>query len=194
VVGPAQEFVADLGDKLKEFAPDVVVDPAYGRGVSTITRTRQVAGDYLPFRTHLDLRFWEGEGDPWEAPAFFIRVEAERLTIGAGIVEFGPVSSSAFREAILDPVESEALTLALAAVEDSGPYEVGGRGSESKGSALPGEMKHANLLRSDGVYAAVSGPVPGNFYTKRFIDYCLAHFKNLLPLHTWLVDVMNRAQ
>jgi uncharacterized protein (TIGR02453 family) len=62
VLEPARDLVEALGEELRAFAPDVNADPRVGGSIMRIARDTRFAKDKRPYKTHLDLWFWEGTG------------------------------------------------------------------------------------------------------------------------------------
>ena len=195
VLEPARRLVIVLGRRLEEIAPTVRAVPREKGSIRPIARDIRGSADKRPFRPHLDLWFWQGEEDRnWDCPGFLFRLTADALILGAGIHTFDERSLAAYREAIVAPPEGEALTLALWKVEQAGPYELGGASFDTVPMGYDPDQERAGLLRRKGLYAFIEGPIPHNIYTRRFIDYCFGHYKNLAPLHEWLVKMTLRSE
>ncbi len=42
----------------------------------------------------------------------------------------------------------------------------------------------------NGLTAMIEEPLPGAYTTPAIIDYVLLHFKNMAPIHKWLLSVL----
>ena len=85
LVEPAREFVAAIGNDLTRLGEDVHAEPRVGGSILRINRDTRFAKDKTPYKSHLDLWFWQGHGASRERPGYFIRLAPERLTLGAGM-------------------------------------------------------------------------------------------------------------
>lgn len=190
---PARGLVVAIGERLEEFAPGAQFEPRVDGSIVRLNRDTRFSGDKTPYKTHLDLFFWEGaDKRSWSLSGFFFRLTAERVFLGAGILGFDKPFLAAYREAVADPIDGSALLAAVSSVQQAGPYEIGGDAYKRVPSGYDPDHERADWLKRKGLHAAVEGPVPHNIYTRKFVDYCVGHFKNLDPLHKWLVGVANR--
>jgi hypothetical protein len=48
-------------------------------------------------------------------------------------------------------------------------------------------------LRYNGLYAGIETAIPDEFYSGAFIDYCFERFRDMAPVHHWLVSVLDSA-
>ena len=194
VLEPARELVVALGARLEEIAPRIRAIPREGGSIGTLRRDTRGSPTMPPFRTHLDLWFWEGaEVRDGDCPGFFLRLSPRALVLGVGIHTFADKTLAAYREAIVAPPEGEALNLAMTKIAQAGPYQFGGAKLEAFPAGYDPEQERSDLLRRSGLYAFIEGPVPHNIFTRRVIEYCLGHYRNMEPLHQWLVETTKRS-
>jgi hypothetical protein len=85
---PAREFVTALGDRLAVIAPAVHADPRVNGSILRINRDTRFSTDKRPYKTHLDLWLWEGDGPSRACSGFFLSIEADRIGYGAGMHHF----------------------------------------------------------------------------------------------------------
>jgi uncharacterized protein (TIGR02453 family) len=192
VIEPAKAFVEAAGALLQQISPSIRYEARVDGSIFRLTRDVRFGKDKTPYKTHLDLWFWEGEGRGWDNPAFFFRLTAETLILGAGVHQFGPRLLPAYREAVVDPVEGKALSDALAAVEHAGPYQLGGDQYRRVPAGYSADHERAELLKHKGLYLGLEGPLPSTAFTRKLVDYCLGHYRNLAPIHTWLTRLAAR--
>lgn len=62
VLGPARELVVALGGRLARLAPGVHADPRVNGSILRLNRDARFSADKRPYKTHLDLWLWEGDG------------------------------------------------------------------------------------------------------------------------------------
>src|SRR5919198_4021869 len=119
---PARDFVEAMGNEL---GPDFNADPRVGGSIMRIARDTRFSRDKRPYKNHLDLWFWHGDGRSRERPGLWFRLTPTQLVLGAGMHRFDRDFLGRYRDAVLDPERGAALAKAVAAVAKSGA-EVGG--------------------------------------------------------------------
>ena len=73
-VGPAKLFVAAIGPRLKAISKTVNAEPRVNGSIFRINRDVRFSKDKRPYKTTLDLWFWEGDKRGWDSPGFFLRL------------------------------------------------------------------------------------------------------------------------
>jgi uncharacterized protein (TIGR02453 family) len=190
LVGPATDLVMELGPLLRHrLSPGLRAEPRMGGSVLRMQHdARYLRGQ--PFRTHLELWFWEGRGPSHQHPGFFVRVAPEQLVLGAGITLFPPDMLLAYRERVDEPTPGRELAGLLSRLEMAG-YQVTGQVLQRTPRPFAPDHERASLLRRlglrvervealpDGMPEAVLGPV--------LPELLASGFARLKPLHRWLL-------
>lgn len=176
-VQPARELVVALGERLHQFGPDVHAEPKVFGSILTINRDVRFARDKVPYKTHLDLWFWQGEGPSRECPGYFLRITPEALMLGAGMHSFPAAALQAYRNALADPQRGMQLE-AIAAGLDG--FTLGGRTLK----------RGPDWLRHTGLFAEKSMPLPPELYTPELPDWCMQQFAHVRSLQQWLVETL----
>jgi uncharacterized protein (TIGR02453 family) len=194
VLAPAQQFVMALGERLRILVPRIVADPAAsGRGsIFRIYRDTRFSKDKSPFKTYLGIFFWEGPGKKMENPGFYFHLEPPKLLLATGIHVFPRPVLKAYREAVVDPELGAALVSAIDQVRSSGPYRVGEQHYKKVPRGYDASHPNAEYLLFNGLTASVEGDIPNELYSAAILDYCFDRFEDLLPLHRWLIQLMQR--
>ncbi|MBM3298578.1 MAG: DUF2461 family protein, partial [Deltaproteobacteria bacterium] len=52
--------------------------------------------------------------------------------------------------------------------------------------------QNAALLLHNGLTAAFTTPIPQELYSKEILDYAFEKFKDMSPIHKWLLDMIGR--
>jgi uncharacterized protein (TIGR02453 family) len=99
---PSREFVRAMGAHLKQLGEDIHADPKVHGSIFAINRDTRFSADKTPYKTHLDLWFWQGPGPSRERPGYFFRLTPERLILGAGMHAFSDGALERYRRAVLD--------------------------------------------------------------------------------------------
>ena len=193
VIAPAQAFIVAAGKELAKVSPGVNASPDHtGKGsFKKIHTDQRFSKDREPFKTYMDIMFWEGPvGSKKDNSAFYLRVTPKQAILVAGIKGFNNDVLKLYRQTLTDGKQAAALASAVKKVEADG-YTIGGRGGYKtmpKGLAI--DEKYSELSMHDGVYAFTELPIPPEFYTSAFVGFCTGHWKKLAPLHKWLVGML----
>jgi uncharacterized protein (TIGR02453 family) len=186
---PARDFVEAMGPELRAIRDDLNADPRVNGSIFRINRDTRFSRDKRPYKTHLDLWFWQGDGPSRGRPGFWFRLTADRLLLGAGMHRFERDTLQRYRAAVADDRTGAELAQAAARVESSG-YELGGRTYKRVPQGYDGEHPRADLLRHEGLYAGVELPVPREAHTSAFPVYCTGSYAELAPLVDWLAKAL----
>lgn len=187
---PARDLVEALGAELGRAGIEVNADPRVGGSIFRINRDTRFSRDKRPYKTHLDLWFWEGTGPSRESPGFWFRLTPERLILGAGMHRFERPLLDRYRQAVVDEDAGKALAAAVAKVERAG-YEVGGRHYKRVPAGFDPGHERAALLLHDGLYAGQEMPLPPEVHTAAFPSFCAKHYARLAPLNDWLLRLVS---
>src|SRR5207245_10819756 len=103
LVDPARALVEAMGEELKALGSDIHAEPRVRGSIFAINRDIRFAKDKTPYKTYLDLWFWQGDGLSRERPGYFFRLTPETLTLGAGMHEFSDSVLDRYRRGVLDP-------------------------------------------------------------------------------------------
>jgi uncharacterized protein (TIGR02453 family) len=184
---PARDFVVEMGEELRAIGADVHAEPRVNGSISRINRDTRFRKDKRPYKDHLDLWFWQGEGPSRQCPGYWFRLSPEQLILGAGRHHLEPPLLDRFREAVADDERGEALRRAVEQVRAAG-YEVGGSHYKRlpRGYDVPPEREE--LLLHAGLYSWAQMDVPPETHSSRFARFCAARWQGLKPVQDWLVE------
>jgi uncharacterized protein (TIGR02453 family) len=100
---PFLQLIADLGPRLKKISPHFVADPRpVGGSMMRIYRDTRFSKDKTPYKTAVAAHFWHQKGKEGATPAFHLRLEPGRSTVGGGIWQPEPGPLKKIRQAIAD--------------------------------------------------------------------------------------------
>jgi uncharacterized protein (TIGR02453 family) len=188
---PAKALVSVLGLKLRKISPHVQFDPRINGSLFRINRDIRFSKDKSPYKTHLDLLFWEGEEKDWSVPGFFFRMHSDRLMLGCGIYMLGKPQLDAYRAAVVDAKSGRALETMMAKICKTGP-EIGGATRKQVPRGFDAAHPRAPLLLHEGLYAMMEGPIPKEARSSAFVDDCLKRFAKMAPVNRWLLQYVVR--
>jgi uncharacterized protein (TIGR02453 family) len=190
LIGPARELVADLGGELQaRVSPTIQADPRVGGSIFRINRDTRFSKDKTPYKTHLDLFFWEGEGRSRECPGMFLRLTPSTVLLGAGFHHFDPPRLARFRAAVVDETSGRALERALSSVRDAGAA-IGGETYKRVPAGFDGSHPRAGLLLHSALFAYSESPLPSEVASGAFVGWCAGRLERMAPVHLWLRDTV----
>ncbi len=194
VMEPARLFVVDMGERLKEIAPRIVADPKVNRSLFRINRDTRFSQDKRPYKTNLAALFWEGPGKRMECPGFYFHLEPTGLMLGGGLYRFPKDLLGPYREAVVDPKHGPALAEAAQKAVKGLKTELGGLHYKRVPQGYDPEHPLADLLRHNGLYVGADVGLPLALHGPDLIDLCFDTYQKILPLHQWLVELVERAR
>jgi uncharacterized protein (TIGR02453 family) len=192
-LAPARALVEALGPRLRTISRSVSFEPKVNGSIFRINRDVRFSSDKSPYKTHLDLWFWEGEHRGWAAPGFFFRMSADRLIIGTGMHRFAPEQLERYREAVLDDRRGRALHEAMEKVQQAGAYAIGGATRRQVPRGYDPAHARARLLHHEGLWAELIGPLPAPVRSPAFVEHCLAHYRAMFPITRWMLRNLSLA-
>lgn len=187
-VAPARALVETLGPRLRTISRGVSFAAKVNGSIFRIHRDVRFSSDKSPYRTHLDLWFWEGERRGWSAPGFFLRMFADRLILGTGMHRFAPEQLERYREAVLDDRSGRALHDAIEKVQREGRYVIGGATRKQVPRGYDPDHARAELLLHEGLWAELIGPLPAPVRSAELVEHCLEHYRAMFPITKWMLS------
>ncbi len=194
VMGPARNFVSVMGERLRKIVPTINAIPRVDKSIFRIHRDVRFSKDKSPFKTHLGVWFWDGDGPKMESSGFYFHLEPPTVMLGAGIYQFTKDLMPEYRDSVVHPVHGPALKVALDPIMASGKYTLGGTHYKRTPHGFDPEHENVELLLHNGFHLGIETPIPNAFFSEEILDYCLTHFQKLLPVHQWLAAMTNRTQ
>jgi uncharacterized protein (TIGR02453 family) len=188
-VEPASELVMAVGPALQKRAPAISFEPRIGGSLMRMNRDVRFSKDKSPYKTHLDLFFWEGDEKGWGRPGFFFRLTTKQLMVGAGVHMLDKDGLAKYRAAVADE-RGVALAKLVTKLRELEGVVVGHEGYKKVPKGFDPAHPRAELLRFDALYAAYETPVPAELTSPAFSKLVLSRFEAASPLRTWLSDVL----
>ena len=128
-----------------------------------------------------------------EYPGFYFHLEPPNLMLGAGMHCFSKEMLTAYREAVVDPKLGPALVKAIKEVQKKGDYEIGVKHYKRTPRGFDPKHKNADLLLHNGLTAATMSEIPEELQSADILDYCFERYRDMSPIHKWLVAMTDRA-
>ena len=191
VLHPAREYVIAMGEKLRKIAPDVNAIPKINKSLFKINRDVRFSKDKSPYKTYMGIWLWEGDGKRMESSGFYLHVENKNMLIGVGIKMFPKPLLDRYRKAVVDKKQGAALKSAIKKVISKG-YLIDGKYYKKVPRGFDVDHPNAEYLLFNGLTARLEEKAPVEFYSDALINYAYTHYKNMLPLHIWLRNMMHK--
>ena len=186
---PAQEFVVEMGEKLQSIRPNIIALPKIDKSIFRLHRDVRFSKDKLPYKTNLGIILWEGDDKKLESSGFYFHIEPKYFFLGGGTYMFSDKMLKVYREALADKTAGDQIAKAVKKVTKIG-YSIGGKNFKRLPKGFDADFPHAELLLHNGLYCFYESKDVGDLKPKTIIDYCFNHFKAMLPIHSWLTDVL----
>lgn len=183
---PAKDFVEAMAPKLEAISATVHAEPAVNKSIFRVNRDTRFSKDKTPYKNHIDLMFWDGEGRSRDCAAFFFRLTPDRLHIGAGKHGFDKAELEHWRR-VVQSDEGEVLEKLLDDVRAAG-FDVGGEHYKTVPRGLPKDHPRADLLRYNGLHAFMETAHPAVLNDAAIVDWCAERFAAVAPLLFWVRD------
>ena len=185
-VEPAKAFVADIGPKLRKFAPDTRFEPRVNGSIGRINRDIRFSKDKRPYKSHLDIFFWQGEKKSWDIPGFWFSLGVDKVYMGSGIYMFDKQMLASFREAVVHPRSGKALVTAVAGIRKKGGYSFGEKTRKLLPRGYEAPADRAEYLLYEGLHSGIELPAEAATQPD-FVEVCLRHFKATWPISQWIL-------
>lgn len=189
---PAQAFVSAMGNKLEKIAPDIHADPRTDKSIFRIYRDTRFSADKSPYKTHLGIFFWEGDRPKMECSGFYFHLEPPNLFLGCGIYRLPKPLLNAYRKCVVDKKSGPALMEAIKAMSKKG--KISGRHYKKIPRGFDADHPNAEYLLYNGLHAMTESKIPEELYSEKLVDYCFRWYKEMTPLHRWLVEMTKQAK
>ncbi|MGO8878749.1 MAG: DUF2461 domain-containing protein [Desulfomonilaceae bacterium] len=192
VMEPARDFVMEMGLALKKISPGIIADTRYSKSIFRPFRDTRFSKDKKPYKTHLGIFFWEGRLAKMDCPGFYFHLEPPMLLIAAGNHCFSKPILDLYRESVVDTKFGKALAKAVKNVKSKGDFQIGEKQYKQVPRGFDKTHENAEFLLLGGLTAWTETTIPDEFYSYEIVNYCLDKFKDLSPIHKWLVEMIGR--
>ena len=188
VLEPAQEFVMEMGERLKSMCPKIVAIPKTDKSIFRIYRDVRFSKDKIPYKTHLGIFFWEGPRKKLGNPGFYLQLDKSSILIAGGLHSLPSELIKPYRDAVSNSKKGAEIAKILKKIKKNTSYKLGGMHYKRVPRGYDSENPNADLLLHNGLYFYYECQVPKEVYSRDFLDYSFAIFKDMLPLHNWIKD------
>ena len=191
VVAPTKAFVRTMGKRLRSVSPHIQYD-ARTNGCGSMMRLHRdirFSKDKSPYKTFLGILFWEGYSKKIECPNFFFGLNSHGAGLHVGLHSFSKPFLTAYRNAVIDDTLGPQLIDTLRTISATGTYTFSGDYYRRIPRGYDKCHPRAQFLLFDGLYASAPAIDMCVLNSPDLIDICYEHFRQMAPLHHWLVQV-----
>jgi uncharacterized protein (TIGR02453 family) len=192
LIWPARAFTEALGERLTALAPGIIAEPRVNGSIFRIYRDTRFSKDKTPYKTHMGIFCWEGEGPKMECPGFYFHLQPPNLMLGGGIHLFSRPLLEEFRRSVVHPGHGPKLAGAVTKVSKS--LNIGGHHYKRVPRGYDPDHPFAQFLLFNGLTAWNEGPIHDVLYSDGIVGHCFDVFRKMLPLHEWLRELSARAR
>lgn len=186
---PALQLVVELGEKLQTITPNIQAVPKIDKSIFRLHRDVRFSKDKSPYKTNLGIYFWEGR-KKMESSGFYLEVNTKGFFFGSGIYMPSKEQWKLYRDAVSDPVLGKELDLAVKKILRKGSYSIGGKKYKKIPKGYNPDSPYADYLLYEGLYAYYDSENINELNNKDVVDFSFKKFKDMLPVHQWLVKVL----
>ncbi|MDO8549043.1 MAG: DUF2461 domain-containing protein [Ignavibacteria bacterium] len=183
---PAQEFVVVLGELLRTIAPGIIAIPKTDKSIFRLHRDVRFSKDKSPYKTNLGILFWEGERKKMECSGFYFHAEPDYLFLGSGQYMFTNDLLKKYREVVYNPDKAKELDSLVRKLKKKG-YRLGGKTYKRVPRGFDVEYPFSDYLLHNGIYAYEEIKDLKKLRKEDMVQFSLRKFREILPLHQWLV-------
>jgi uncharacterized protein (TIGR02453 family) len=186
---PAQEFVKTLGAELQKIRPGIQAIPKTDKSIFRLHRDVRFSKDKSPYKTNLGILLWEGSRKKMENSGLYVHLEPGAVMAGLGMHVFQKDQLELFRNAVCDQAMQKELVTAVSKVTKKG-HDIVGEHYKQIPRGFDKDMPNAELLLYNRLHAWHSSKDLKPILDGNMVKYCVKLFKEMLPVHEWLINVM----
>ncbi len=185
---PASNFVVELGERIRDFAPNVFAIPQIDKSIFRLYRDMRFSKDKKPYKTNLGIYLWEGTKPRMECSGFYFHIEPGQIFWGSGIYKFSPDQLKKFREMISSPENAEELENILKEITKNSDYNIGGSELRKTPRGFDPSYNYKKFYLHTGLYAYCERKLSTELQANNILDITAKIFYDFNSLHNWLVE------
>jgi len=187
----AQTFVVEMGSLLsKQLAPQINAIPKTDKSIFRLHRDVRFSKDKSPYKTHLGIFLWEGEGKKLDCSGFYLQLNHDSILIGVGMYLFPKNILALYREAVVHPAHGPALKKIIQKVTEEEKFVHNEKHYKKTPRGFDPAHPNSDLLLYNGMAFMYESAHPEELAGPEFLDYCYNKFEQMAPLHNWLREAI----
>jgi uncharacterized protein (TIGR02453 family) len=185
---PASNFVVELGERIRHFAPNVIAIPKIDKSIFRLHRDMRFSKDKKPYKTNLGIYIWEGNKSRMECPGFYFHLEYGQIFFGSGIYRFSNEQLLKFREIISQEDNAIELDGLLTQITKNSEYKIGGSELKKTPNGYDKTYQYKKFFLHTGLYSHFEKPSLDDLKNVDIIEFSTKIFYDFNPLHQWLIN------
>jgi len=182
---PAQAFVEKIGKEIHTYNSNFLAIPKIDGSIFRIYRDIRFSKNKQPYKTHLGIFFWEGNGKKLESSGLYFHAEPKNIMIAVGMHMFSKDQIAKYRQIVSDVKRASELSSLFDKIKKKN-FNIGGSTYKKVPRSFDTEYAYADLLLHNGVFAFRESDLSG-LEGVNMVEYLLKIYLDLEPLHTWLI-------
>ena len=187
---PLIYFVEEMGEKLLKLDPEITAIPKIDKSIFRLHRDWRFSKNKEPYKTNAGILFWNGKAKKMESSSFYFHVEPKMFGVGVGMYIIPKHLLKPYRDAVADPVTGKELNRVVKKIEKNGLYKVSGKNYKRIPKGYDPDSPYADYLLHDGLFGWYESKNAKELYDGNAVDLIYKTFKDMLPLHQWLVKYL----
>ena len=184
-LAPAVQFVAEMGEKLITLDPEIMAIPKTDKSIFRLHRDVRFSKNKEPYKTNMGLFFWNGRKKKMDGSGFYFHLEPKYFFVGVGNYMFPKDLLKKFRDVVADSGSGKELDLIVKRLKKKG-FNLGGKKFKKVPRGYDPASPCAEYLLHDGIHVYYEEKDLKKL-TNNPVDYVFRLFKEMQPLHQWLV-------
>ena len=184
-LGPAIEFVVEMGDKLIDLDPEIMAIPKIDKSIFRLHRDVRFSKNKQPYKTNAGLYFWNGKAKKMDSSGFYFHLEAKSFCAGVGIYGFPPHILKKYRDVVSNPGKAKELHSIVQDLRKKG-YSVLGESYKKFPKGYSGDFPHSEYLLYNGIHGWYDGKSLKELEGGKAVVKIFKIFKDMQPMHKWL--------
>ncbi|MDF1719612.1 MAG: DUF2461 domain-containing protein [Minwuia sp.] len=184
-LAPAEELVSRLGSALRAELPAIRAEPRINGSIRRINRDVRFSADKSPYKCRLHMVFWEGD-KPMASSGLHLVIRPDGVGAGVGHWMFGKPELQRYHDALHDQTALDELETAVSEAR-AGAGMVLGDPALKRVPRDQTDSPGADWYRYRGLVVRGDLSQADRVFSPECIDYLIAVFRPMLPLHRWLV-------
>ena len=127
-----------------------------------------------------------------ENSGFYIHIEPPIVMLGTGMYQFTKPLLEQYRQSVVHNRYGADLIEALQRVEKGGSASLGGKHYKRIPRGYDADHERAELLLYNGLHVSYMSKDIEWIHSSEVIDSCFNKFRDMLPVHKWLLEMARR--
>jgi len=184
---PLNYFVEEMGEKLLKLDPEITAIPTINKSIFRLHRDVRFGKNKEPYKTNAGIIFWNGKAKKMESSGFYFHIEPKMFGVGVGMHIIPKNLLKPYRDVVADPTSRNELNMVVKKVEKNGLYKVSGKNYKRVPKGYDPDSPYAEYLLHNGMFGWYESKDVKELYDGDAVNIIYKIFKDMLPLHKWLV-------